>query len=451
MTTDKPHAAASRLRRSLTTFEEFLHIEAAGGALLLACAVVAMIVANSPWADWYHATLATPVAISSGGHTQSLTAGAWINDALMAIFFLLVGLEIKREVLVGELSSPRNAALPLVAAVGGMVVPALIYFLVNPSGLAAHGWATPMATDIAFALGILAMAAPRAPSGLKIFLAALAIVDDLGAVLVIAVFYSDHVEWGALGKAGVVLALLACLNLARVRYLTAYLALGVLLWFFVHESGVHATIAGVLLAFCIPTRTKINATDFSREARRHLDEFDRTESGDLHVLTSKGQQAAIAGIAHASDLVTPPLLHLEHALHRFSAFVVMPMFALANAGVTLTGVSMGRVTAGVVLGLVVGKLTGILGASALAVRLRIASLPQGVTWNALHGCAWLGGIGFTMSLFIASLAFKDSPLLDGAKVGILVGSLVAGIVGTVILRRAGRSPAPALQDARSPE
>jgi NhaA family Na+:H+ antiporter len=426
--------------RATNPFQEFFRSEAAAGAVLVVCACAALAVANSPWAEVYDRLLATTIAIDGGGgHVLSLTVHQWINDALMAVFFLFVGLEIKREALVGELASPRHAALPIAAAVGGMLVPAFIYFLANAGGIEFRGWAIPMATDIAFALGALSLVAPHAPGGLKVFLAALAIVDDMGAVLVIALFYTTAIAWAALAKAAAFVVALVTLNVVRVRRLTPYLVLGLGLWYFVHESGVHATIAGVLLAFAIPTRTRINATEFSAKARRLLDYFDRTETGDLVVLTSKGQQEAIIGLERASEGVTAPLLRLEHALHGFSAFVVMPLFALSNAGVDLSGSSVGRVTLAVILGLAVGKPIGITAAAMAAVRLRVASLPDGVTWTALHGCAWLGGIGFTMSLFVATLAFGSTVLLDPAKVGILSGSLVSGVVGAVVVRRGTRS------------
>jgi NhaA family Na+:H+ antiporter len=421
--------------RPTNPFQEFFRTEAAGGALLVACACAALVVANSAWADAYHHLLSATIAIGAGGHALALTVHQWINDALMAVFFLLVGLEIKREALAGELASPRQAALPIAGAIGGMVVPAFIYFLTNGGGLASRGWAIPMATDIAFALGVLALVAPRAPGGLKIFLAASAIVDDMGAVLVIALFYTRAIAWAALGMAGLILLLLIALNVLRIRRLTPYLVLGVALWFFVHESGVHATIAGVLLALTIPTRTRINAAQFSAKARGLLDYFDRTETGDVHVLTTKSQQEAIIGLERASEGVTAPLLRLEHALHGFSAFVVMPLFAFSNAGVGLHGSLGGGVPLAVILGLAIGKPLGITGASLAAVRLRLASLPEGVNWTALHGCSWLAGIGFTMSLFIATLAFDGTTLLDAAKFGILGGSLLAGIVGAVVVRR----------------
>lgn len=420
---------------SANPFQEFFRTEAAGGALLVTCACAALIVANSGWADAYHRLLATTIAMTVGGHGLSLTVHQWVNDGLMAIFFLLVGLEIKREALAGELASPRHAALPLTAAIGGMIVPAFIYFLTNGGGLAARGWAIPMATDIAFALGVLSLVAPKAPSGLKIFLAALAIVDDIGAVLVIALFYTGTIAWDALATGGLILLLLIALNVLGVRRLAPYLVLGLGLWFFVHESGVHATIAGVLLAFAIPTRTRINAQEFSDKARGLLEYFDRTETGDLLVLTSKGQQEAIFGLERESEGVTAPLLRLEQALHGFTAFVVMPLFALSNAGVSLGGSFEGGATTAVLLGLVIGKPLGITGAALVAVRTRLASLPDGVSWTALHGCAWLGGIGFTMSLFIAALAFDGTPLLDSAKVGILGGSILSGVTGGLIIRR----------------
>ena len=432
--------------RSTSPFQEFFRTEAAGGAFLVACAAVALVVANSPWADAYHRLLATTIAIAGGGHALSLTVHEWINDGLMAAFFLLVGLEIKRETIAGELASPRHAALPIAAAFGGMAVPALIYLLTNGGGIESRGWAIPMATDIAFALGALALVAPRAPSGLKIFLTALAIVDDMGAVLVIALFYTSAIAWGALAMAGILLLLLIGLNGLRIRSLTPYLVLGLGLWFYVHESGVHATIAGVLLAFTIPTRTRINAAEFSAQARGLLDHFDRTETGDLIVLTSKGQQDAIIGLERASESVTAPLLRMEHALQRFSAYVVMPLFAFSNAGVGLTGSAGGSVTLAVILGLAIGKPLGITGAAAAAVRLRLAELPDGVSWTALHGCSWLGGIGFTMSLFIATLAFQGTNLLDSAKVGILSGSILAGIVGAIVVGRGTRSARKTIAD-----
>ena len=421
-------------------FHTFFTTEAAGGVVLLAAAVAALAVANSPWAGGYAAFWQTRFAVGPEAHPLTLTARHWVNDGLMAGFFLLVGLEIKRELLVGELSNRRQAILPFAAALGGVVAPALLYLVVARAD-SRHGWAVPTATDIAFALGVLALVAPAAPSGLKVFLAALAIVDDMAAVLIIAVFYTASVAAAPLLMAATVAAVLVAMNRLGVRHLGLYLGLGTVLWFFVHESGVHATVAGVITAFTVPTRTRINAAEFSSDARALLDEFDRTETGDLLVMTSKGQQEALHGLESASDAVTAPLLRLEHALHRASAFVVMPIFALANAGVAVSFDALdGATAAAVAAGLVLGKPLGITAAAWLACRAGWASLPAGVTWSMLHGCAWIAGIGFTMSLFIAGLAFGATPQFDAAQIGIMGASLAAAIAGAVLLRRATAGP-----------
>lgn len=432
-------APAPRVQSSPNPFQRFFHTEALGGLILLACGMAAMIVANSRWSAAYAHLWEAPISIGPAAHPLTLTLHAWINDGLMAMFFLLVGLEIKREFVAGELASPRQAALPIAGAIGGMVAPALLYALFNIGQPGAHGWGIPMATDIAFALGALSLIAPNAPTGAKVFLAALAIVDDMGAVMVIALFYSGTLSWSALGLAALTVMVLAGLNAAGVRKLAPYLVLGAVVWYFVHESGVHATIAGVLVAMTVPTRTRINAVEFSNQARMLLDEFDRTETGDFLVLTSKGQQEALFAIEHASEQVNAPLLRLEHGLHNFSAFVVMPLFAFANAGVALGGEIGGlSVTLGVLAGLLIGKPFGISAAVVIACRMGLARLPDGVSWLSLHGCAWLGGIGFTMSLFITTLAFEEEALIHAAKIAILSGSLVAGLVAAVILRASER-------------
>jgi NhaA family Na+:H+ antiporter len=281
--------------------------------------------------------------------------------------------------------------------------------------------------------------APRAPTGAKIFLAALAIVDDMGAVLVIAIFYSHTIAWDALGGAALMIGLLVGLNIARVRWLWPYLLAGLVLWFFVHASGVHSTVAGVVLAFTIPTHTRMNAAEFSREARELLDGFDRKETGDLLVLTSKGQQETLFALEQASEAVTAPILRLEHALHNFSAFIVMPLFAFCNAGVRMGGpLQHAGIAFGVLVGLLIGKPLGVTAAAFAAVKLGVARLPDGVGWASLHGYAWLAGIGFTMSLFIAMLAFEDSALVDAAKLGTLAGSLLAGVIAAIVLKTSGR-------------
>ena len=420
-----------------TVFLRFFRTETVGGSVLLLFAIAALVLANSPLAEAYEHLWQIPLTVGIADHSLSLTLHQWINDGLMALFFLLVGLEIKREFLVGELAALRKAALPIACAIGGMIVPAAVYLMYNVDGLGARGWGIPMATDIAFALGALALIVPRAPVGARVFLAALAIVDDMGAVLVIAIFYSESIAWGALIVAALLVILLIVLNAMGVRKLWPYLLTGIVLWYFVHESGVHATVAGVALAITIPTHTRINAVEFSRGARALLDRFDRTESGDFLVLTSKGQQEALFALEHASEGVTAPILRLEHSLHNFSAFVVMPLFAFANAGVRIgSRFENVGVTVGVLLGLVIGKPLGITAAAFGAVKSGLAQLPRGLGWLSLLGYAWLAGIGFTMSLFIAMLAFDDTGPVNAAKSGILAGSLLAGIAGAVVLRMA---------------
>ena len=422
-----------------TIFQRFFRTETVGGSVLLLFGIAALVLANSPLAEAYERLWQIRLTFGITEHSLSLTLHQWINDGLMAVFFLLVGLEIKRELIVGELASVKKAAVPIAGAIGGMIVPAAVYWMWNMSGQNARGWGIPMATDIAFALGALALIAPHAPAGARVFLAALAIVDDMGAVLVIAIFYSHALAWSELIVAVFIVSVLIGLNVMGVRRLWPYLLVGIALWYFVHESGVHATVAGVALAFTIPTHTRINAVEFSRKTRDFLARFDRTESGDSLVLTSKGQQEAVFAIEHASKAVTAPILRLEHALHNFSAFVVMPLFAFANAGVRIGGpLDHAEVTVGVFLGLVVGKPLGIAAAALGAVKSGIGQLPGGVGWTSLLGYACLAGIGFTMSLFIAMLAFDETGPLNAAKSGILAGSLLAGIVGAIVLRIASR-------------
>lgn len=408
--------------------------------MLLAFGLAALTFANSPWAAAYEHLWETPLTLGVVQHELSLSLHEWINDGLMAVFFLLVGLEIKRELLAGELSSARQAMLPIACAIGGMVVPAAIYLIFNFGGSGSHGWGIPMATDIAFALGALNLVAPRAPIGAKVLLTALAIVDDIGAVLVIAFFYSEAIVWSALGAAALTLLVLIGFNRIGVCRLWPYLLGGVVLWYFVHESGVHATIAGVALAFTIPTHTRINAAEFSREARSLLDRFDRKETGDLQVLTSSGQQESLFALERASEGVAAPILRLEHALHNFSAFVAMPLFAFANAGVQIElSMQHAEIGLGILAGLIIGKPVGIVSGALVAVKTGIARLPQAVNWRSLLGYAFLAGIGFTMSLFVAMLAFADTALVDAAKRGIIVGSLFAGVAGAVILKIGSRN------------
>ena len=440
----RPIAPTPIAVRVLRPFQRFAHTESAGGIVLLVCTAVALLWANSAWSESYHHLWETRIGVRVAGRALDLSLHHWINDGLMAVFFFVVGLEIKREMLVGELSSPRQAALPVAGALGGMIVPALLYATLNAGGPGSAGWGVPMATDIAFALGVLALLGPRVPVALKVFLAALAIADDIGAVLVIALFYTSEISWTSLGAGGAILVALVAFNVFGVRRSAAYVALGILLWLAFIHSGVHATVSGVLLAMTIPARTRLREDEFLHIAKGAIDEFEAACQPGETVLTNRGQQEAIELLERASEAAQSPLLTMEHRLHTAVAFVIMPLFALANAGVELGGDLFGSlsipVTGGIVLGLVLGKPIGITLFAWVAVRLRLAVLPEHVTWHTLHGVTWLGGIGFTMSLFIASLAFSDAALLDSAKVGILGASSIAGIVGWLMLRTRSKVP-----------
>jgi NhaA family Na+:H+ antiporter len=368
---------------------------------------------------------------------------------LMAVFFLLVGLEIKREVLCGELSSPKGAALPIFGALGGMIVPALLYTTVALSiggAESRRGWAVPMATDIAFALGVLALLGRRAPAGLKVFLAALAIADDLGAILVIAIFYTSQLSMAALGAAGVCLLLLIAGNKLGVRRTGFYAILGVALWLAVYKSGIHATIAGVLLALTIPARRRIDEAAFTERARSLVDAFAAGTHTPSDRDLSADQQDAVVSLERACEAVTQPLQRLEHALHPWVAFGIMPLFALANAGVAVSGATAREAVAdpasiGTFLGLFFGKQIGVFAFAWLAVRTGLARLPSNTTWPQLFGVACLCGIGFTMSLFIAGLAFTSAQVLDHAKLAILGASTLSAVVGAAVLSLTGKRSA----------
>ncbi|MEZ4670149.1 MAG: Na+/H+ antiporter NhaA [Anaerolineae bacterium] len=422
----------------ISGFQEFFRAEASGGILLLISTALALIWANSPWGDSYSSLWQTSVTLGGGSLVLTKPLILWINDGLMAIFFLLVGLEIKREVLAGELAALRRAALPISAALGGVVLPALIFTLLNGGTAAADGWAVPIATDIAFALGIMALLGDRVPTGLKIFLTALAIVDDITAVVVIALFYTAKIDVTALVIGLGCLAALIALNRLGTMRLSLYILVGIVLWIALLKSGVHATVAGVLLAMTIPAGTTLKTTTFVQKARQVLDIFTTTNDTDESILTNALQQDALHTLEKATTAVQAPLLRLEHSLHPWVVFLIMPVFALANAGVKLEGDVISTLTQpltlGIVLGLVIGKPLGITVFSWLAVRAGLADKPQDITWLHIHGAAWLGGIGFTMSLFIAGLAFGDGVLLPIAKTGILVASLIAGVVGWFFLR-----------------
>ena len=426
------------------SFLSFLKHRVNGGMVLMVVAVLAMIVANSPWAETYHAFWNHPVSLQVGGfnlfshHGEPLTLMAFINDALMAVFFFSVGLEIKREVLVGELSSLRQALLPIIAAVGGMIVPMVIYYLMTAGTPASGGLAIPMATDIAFSLGVLSLFGKRIPLSLKIFLTAFAVVDDIGGILVIAFCYTSHLAGGYLLAAFIVLAILLIANRMQVMSRTFYCVSGIVVWYLFLQSGVHATIAGVLVAFTIPSIPCLNVKKYITRIRENIAGFPHFDKSSI--LLTPNQIDVLKSIESASDKVISPLQFMEDRMHGMVNYLIMPLFAFANAGITLSGNGSGEiaglVTYAVVLGLVLGKFVGIYSFTWLAVRMRVTSLPQGMNWRNTAGVALLGGIGFTVSLFIANLSFGvvDEALLSQAKLGVLVGTVLAGILGYVVLK-----------------
>lgn len=480
---DLPPEPGERLVRP---FLRFARLSSAGGLVMLAMTVLAMLWANSRFAGSYERLFHdTQLAVSvehhphiqpgdptpeptsqpapdATGHTADggvptpdpsffIAHGLthWINDLLMAVFFLVVGLEIKREVLVGELASPRRAALPIFAALGGMIGPALIFTAFNRGDAGAMpGWGVPMATDIAFAVGVMAMLGKRVPNPLKVFLLSLAIVDDLGALIVIAVFYTDSPDFAFLGYAGGLVALLMVMNVLRVRWITLYLLLGLPLWYFVYRSGVHATISGVLLAMTIPAHARVNARAFSDSSRHALDIFESAgDDPDADITTSNTRRAAAYAMITNARQVLPPLHRIETVIHPWAAFFIIPVFALANAGIPLSdGIGQavsGSVSLGVIAGLVIGKPLGIMLAALIAVKIGLAVLPRGVSWRHMLGAACLGGIGFTMAIFIANLAYENNPVnLEHAKLAILIGSALSAVLGAGVILTCKPRPGP---------
>ncbi len=416
-------------------FEQFLRRATAGGIILIFATLLTLFLSNSPWHTQYHLFWENHFGIHWGPWVLDQSLHHWINDGLMVVFFFVVGLELKREFLVGELSSLRDAALPIIAAGGGMLVPALIYHQFNPSGPTAEGWGIPMATDIAFAIGILVLLAWRIPRNLIIFLTALAIADDLGAVLVIAIFYTPSLNMVALAIAGLLLLGLILLNQSGVRKILPYLILGLPFWYFVMLSGIHATVAGILLAFTIPARGRIRPDQLADTLSARIENLRDTivHSKHLNPLINDKLAGIIQSIAHSSTEAIAPQQHLEHRIQPWVTFAVIPIFALANAGINFAHIStamlFSRVTLGIYLGLVVGKFVGISLASWLAIKLKIGRMPSGVRFSHLLGASWLAGIGFTMSLFISDLAFSDRLMVEEAKLGILLASLTAACIG----------------------
>ncbi|MDR0762839.1 MAG: Na+/H+ antiporter NhaA [Campylobacteraceae bacterium] len=377
--------------RALNLIKEFIQLESFGGILLLFTTILALIAANMAGvSDIYHKFWQSSLGVVFGGFNASLTMHEWVNDVLMAIFFLSIGLEIKKEMLIGNLASVKKAAFPIIAAFGGMIIPICIYFSLNAGGKYVNGFGIPMATDIAFALGILMLLGKRVPLELKIFLVTLAVVDDLGAIVIIALFYSSGVAFGYLALAAATVLVLFVLNKYGIKNIFVYLFIGIFLWYFVHHSGIHATIAGVLLAFTIPLKT--NGTTYS------------------------------------------PLIRLEHMLNPLSAYFIMPVFAFANAGVTIGGeFKLNNVTLGIMLGLVIGKPVGIFLFTLLSEKFKVAKKPDSLSWFHILGAGFLGGIGFTMSIFIATLTFNGA-LLEEAKLTIMLSSLLATVIGVLFFK-----------------
>ena len=426
--------------RIVTPFEEFIHRQTTSGLLLMATAILALVMANSALSGIYLDVLHTPVGFSVGDWRLEKTLHHWINDGLMALFFFVVGLELKREILVGELAAPRQAALPIVAAIGGMLVPVLVYFAFNTGGDAVQGWGIPMATDIAFAIGALVLLAHRVPKALITFLVALAIVDDLGAVLVIALFYTDKIVWEALIAAAVILAVLILCNRVGIRRTLPYFILGGLLWFALLKSGVHATLAGVLTAFTIPATPKYDPVRFSEHVRELMARFDASHQPGKSIMTNDALRSVVRTLGNGVGKVETPLQQLEHGLHMPVAFLVIPVFAFFNAGIPIELAGLEQtlthpVTLGVMFGLVLGKFIGITGACWLALKFGLGQLPANTRFSQIAGVALLAGIGFTMAIFIAELGFAQQPeFLLMAKTGILLASCVAGVCGFTWLK-----------------
>jgi len=426
--------------RVLNPLDEFIHRQTTSGVLLMLCAVLALIIANSPLRPVYEHLLELPLTIGTPGFQLSKSLHHWINDGLMALFFFVIGLELKREILVGELANVRRAMLPIIAALGGMVLPALIYYVISPAGPEMKGWGIPIATDIAFALGALALLGDRVPKGVLTFLIALAIVDDLGAVLVIAVAYTDTLDYLALSVAAGVLLLLVSLNMGGIRRPLPYLLLGIVLWVAMLKSGVHATLAGVFLAFTIPMRPKYDQDLFLVHISEVIEKIRQACQKERDIFKNHELFSRVRALGVGAQRAQAPAQILEHNLHLPTAYIIIPIFSLANAGIPVEGIDLPTlfthpIAMGVGAGLVVGKLVGISGFTWLALRLGLTELPEGIDFRHIIGVGLMGGIGFTMSIFIAELGFAhQQEALLMAKSGILLGSLIAGVSGFVWLR-----------------
>lgn len=426
-------------KRVSTPFEDFLHAQTTTGLILMFMTIIALITANSQFAEAYQHLFHTDIKLEIGSWNISHSVHHWINDGLMAIFFFIIGLEIKREILVGELSNIKVAILPILSAIGGMVLPALIYLSINGQTEAAEGWGIPMATDIAFAISALVLLGNRVSPALVTFLVALAIVDDLGAVIVIAMFYTQEINLLALSMAFASFLVLVSFNRFGIHAVLPYFLVGLGMWFFMLESGIHATIAGVIAAMAIPSKPKYAPLNFTSHTKNLLDEFDNYPVATDHMMHER-QKAIVQNIKDKIDSIGAPASRLEHTLHLPVSLLVIPLFALANAGVSIdfssvTDTVMQPVSLGIIAGLIVGKVVGIAGVAWLAIKMKIAKLPQDTSMNQIIGVSFLGGIGFTMSIFVADLAFLgNDDLIFQAKIGILVASLFAGAIGFILLK-----------------
>lgn len=429
------------LRRKSSSF---LSSDWAGGLVLVFFAIVALLLANMEWTkDIYRHILHSDLGLTLNRMSFSMTVEEWINDALMAVFFFVVGLEIKREIVAGDLSNIRKATLPIAAAIGGMIVPALIYFAINKGTEFEAGWGIPMATDIAFAIGVLSLLGKRVPMALKVFLTALAIVDDLGAILVIAIFYTSQIDFIMLGIGIAILAVMFYMNKQGITLIPLYLIPGLFVWYTFLNSGIHATIAGVLVAMTIPTQPRFSKKYFLYKVRYFLEEFKHKDREGVEVLANPEQMHALSKMKIVAAATISPAQRLEHRLNPFVTFLIVPVFALANAGVEISsfsdlyifGTAQG---AGIYLGLLIGKPIGIFLACWLAIRAKLAFMPDGSTWGALFGVACLGGIGFTMSIFIDNLAFFGTPYVDSGKIAVLMASVSAAALGWIVISLLGK-------------
>jgi NhaA family Na+:H+ antiporter len=429
------------VRKSLVTpFQKFVRIESLSGMLLFGATVLALILANSPWAGRFHEFWQFELGVKTSGFELIKPLILWINDGLMAIFFFLIGLEIKRELLIGELNSVKKASFPLFAAIGGMLIPVLFYLVLNRNPESANAWGVPMATDIAFSLAILTLLGKRVPLGLKVFLTAFAIVDDLGAVLVIAIVYSESIKWSLIGIALILLAILVFLSYRKIHAKAIRLIFGIIVWYLFLKAGIHPTIAGVLMAFTVPIRQRIGIDTYYDKLCAIVENIKVADDGKQPLLT-KDQIEGIDDLESWTEKVQSPLQQLEHRLHNWVAFLIMPVFAFSNAGVSFTaGTQLDTLLGGViVISLVAGKLVGITLFSWLGIRFKLAELPEGVNFRQIVGTGLLAGVGFTMSIFVANLAFTGNDLLlDSAKAGILAGSFIAGSAGYLVLRFANK-------------